>query len=179
MLGKPERRDHDHRVELGDESIDRIAADERARWVVIEDLVDDRCELAISPWPRLTDEGRLTFAGDRDEEAHQVGAIGATTFLELVSSARRRQLGSEADPALVTRPLRVGDTFVAWATVLEDEAARPRRRRDTVKFPRGGEGLADISAQARVLAQLQVSVAEHGAVDVRLLPDTRSAEIEP
>ena len=178
MLTGPQNRTEEYKLLVDDPWCRRLVEDGPARWVVIDDLVDDSyCELAISPWPRLTDEGLLTFA--ESEEQHIVALADSKWLHDLVSRARRRQFEGEAVPEeVLTRPLRVGDTFAAWITVTgSDEAsAPPGGHRAELRVDGDEEGIADISDHARVFAKVQVAVADAAPVDVELLPDLRGDE---
>jgi hypothetical protein len=137
------------------------------RWVVIDDLVEtvldgerqDLCELAISPWPKLTEAGRLFFAESEDE--YRVGSHPAAKLWELVRESRARVYG-EAPGAgeIVDRPLRVGDVFAALVE-LDEPIARPVGGDiGSVWFPEGPNGILDVTADARVFARVQVALTE-------------------
>jgi hypothetical protein len=173
MLTGPQKRTKRHELLVDDPWCRRLVEDGRARWVVVDDFVDGgRCELAISPWPRLTDEGLLTFA--ESEEEHVVAVADSRWLHDLVSRARRRQFEGQGMPdEVLNRPLRVGDTFAAWIAISgSDEAsAPPGGHRAELSVVGDEEGLADISDHARVFAKVQVAVADAAPVDVELLPD--------
>ena len=180
MLTGPQKRTEQGELLVDDPWCRRLVEDGRARWVVVDDLVDDhRCELAISPWPRLTDDGLLTFA--ESEEQHVVALADSKWFHDLVSRARRRQFeGQELPDDVLNRPLRVGDTFAAWILVSgsDEKSAPPGGHRAGVIVEDDEEGIADISDYARVFAKVQVAVADAAPVDVELLPDLTDADPE-
>jgi hypothetical protein len=173
MLTGPQKRTHEHELLVDDPWCRRLVEQGRARWVVVDDLVDDdRCELAISPWPRLTDDGLLTFA--KSEEEHIVALADARWFHDLVRRARRLQFQDANLPEeVLDRPLRVGDTFAAWITVsgADEGSAPPGGHRCGVSVEHDEEGIADVTDHARVFGKVQVAVAEAAPVDVELLPD--------
>jgi hypothetical protein len=174
MLTGPQKRTDEQKLIIDDPWVRRLVEDGRARWVVVDDLIDDRCELAISPWPRLTDDGRLTFA--TSEEEHIVAMVNAEWLHGLVWLARRSQFRDAGlSDAILDRPLRVGDVFAARITVSEsdDEAAPPGGHRSEVDITSGAKGIGDISDHARVFAKVQVAVADAAPVDVDLLPNLR------
>lgn len=160
-LAGPRRRFADQLVAVEDPAFAELAAAavERGaplRWVVIDDLYEDRCELAISPWPRLTAEGRLVFA--RSEADHVVAVMPAAELWELARAARRRA-GEEA--AVAGRELRVGDAFAAVLETPDEGGQAPAGGyRGAVRFPWGADGLVDVTAEARVFAKVQLSLAE-------------------
>jgi hypothetical protein len=170
LTGPQNREEDDDRLLIGDPRADRLARNPDARWVVIDDLVGGRCELAISPWPTLTDEGRLRFSDDEDE--HVVGVIDAGYFYDVVRRARSAQLtgGPRSPTPESERPLRVGDTFIAVAVPADD---------GMVDVLRGPDDLVDITAHARVFAKVQVAVADRSPVDAEQLPDLRGDEEAP
>ena len=180
MLTGPQQRTEQLELLVDDPWCRRLVEDGRARWVVVDDLVDaERCELAISPWPRLTDDGLLTFA--ESEEQHVVALADSKWLHDLVSRARRRQFeGAGVPDEVLNRALRVGDTFAAWITVSDgdEESAPPGGHRAQLSVERDEEGIADISDHARVFAKVQVAVADAAPVDVALLPDLRGEEPE-
>jgi hypothetical protein len=180
MLTGPQKRTDRHELLIDDPWCRRLVEDGRARWVVVDDLVDDtRCELAISPWPRLTDEGLLTFA--ESEEEHVVALADSEWLHDLVSRARRRQFeGQELPEEVLNRPLRVGDTFAAWITVrgADEKSAPPGGHRAGLSVDGDEEGIADISDHARVFAKVQVAVADTAPVSVELLPDLTGEDTE-
>ena len=180
MLTGPQKRTEQFELLVDDPWCRRLVEDGRARWVVVDDLVDDtRCELAISPWPRLTDEGLLTFA--EYEEEHVVALADSKWLHNLVSRARRRQFEGEGLPEeVLSRPLRVGDTFAAWITVAgsDVESAPPGGHRTELSVEADEEGIADISDHARVFAKVQVAVADAAPVDVEMLPDLTGGNAE-
>lgn len=142
------------------------------RWVVVDDLEERSCELAIGPWPRLADDGRLVFASA--EEDYTVAAVPIADFEALVRAGRRRQLRDVPDTDdLVDRPLRVGDTFAAAVEVATEGTAPEGGHRAAISFPAGADGIADVTAHARVFAKVQVAVAEAAPIDTRLIPDLR------
>ena len=175
MLTGPQHRTEQYELLVDDPWCRRLVEEGAARWVVIDDLVDDNnCELAISPWPRLTDEGLLTFS--ESEEQHVVALADSKWLHDLVCRARRRQFeGQNVPEDVLNRPLRVGDTFAAWITVTGDdeESVQPGGHRAQVSVEKDEEGIADISDHARVFAKVQVAVADAAPVDVELLPDLR------
>jgi hypothetical protein len=127
-------------------------------WVVVDDLYEDSCELAISPWPRLTESGRLVFTDG--EEEHQVGEISRQDLFELVQKARRAHF-PDATEAVVSRPLRFGDTFAAVVDVVDVEVEAPvGGHRTEVRFPWEEQAIVDVTPDARVFAKVQVAVAE-------------------
>jgi hypothetical protein len=180
MLTGPQKRTNQHVLLVDDPWCERLVEDGRARWVVVDDLVDGRrCELAISPWPRLTDEGLLTFA--EAEEEHVVALVDSTWFHDLVTRARRRQFEGQGLPdQVLNRPLRVGDTFAARITLSgsDEDSAPPGGHRAELSVERDEEGIADISDHARVFAKVQVAVADTAPVDVELLPDVKDEDSE-
>jgi len=129
------------------------------RWVVIDDLYEEICELAISPWPRVTD-GMLVFAEEEridEEEVHMVGAIDQSTLWENARTARRAQYEGVPDAAeLIDRPLQVGDTFAAALdySVIESDAPVGGSRVE-VTFRDG----MDVTAEARLFTKVQVALA--------------------
>ena len=142
------------------------------RWVVVDDLEEQACELAIGPWPRLADDGRLVFAAS--EADYAVAALPIAEFEALVRAGRRRQLRDvPGADELVDRPLRVGDTFAAAVVVADGDAVPAGGHRAAITFPAGADGIADVTAHARVFAKVQVAVAEAAPVDLRLIPDVR------
>ena len=181
MLTGPQKRTEQHELLVDDDPwCRRLVEEGPARWVVIDDLVDDNyCELAISPWPRLTDEGLLTFA--ESEEQHIVALADSKWLHDLVSRARRRQFEGQGLPEeVLNRPLRVGDTFVAWITVSgsDEESAPPGGHRAELSVEADEEGIGDISDHARVFAKVQVAVADAAPVDVELLPNLKGEDTE-
>jgi hypothetical protein len=132
---------------------------EALRWVVIDDIDDETCELAISPWPQLTPDGRLRFA--RDEAQHMVGDVDSATLLRLVRAARRERYGrTAAAREIVDRPLRVGDTFAAiLACDAPPDDAPAGGERTVVRFPHGAKGIADVTTDARRFAKIQSALA--------------------
>jgi hypothetical protein len=137
------------------------------RWMVVDDLVEtvvdnqpeELCELAISPWPRLTTDGRLFFAESEDD--HRVGSHPAGRLWRLARESRARVYGDAPEAAeLVGRPLRVGDVFSALVE-LDEPVQRPVGGEiGFVRFPHGSDGILDITADARVFARVQVALAE-------------------
>lgn len=153
---------------VDDQAFDRVAKlardhGEALSWVVIDDIDDDTCELAISPWPQLTPEGRLRFA--RDEAEHVVGDVDSARLHAIVRASRRARYGrTAAARAIVDRPLRVGDTFAA---VLERDAPAPAPaggERVQVRFPHGSAGIADVTTDARRFAKIQSALANAPAL---------------
>ena len=146
-------------------------AAEPMHWVVIDDLFEDRCELAISPWPRLSDSGRLVFADTEDE--YMVGELDSVEFYELVRNARAGQFPDTAEgAALIARPLRVGDTFAAVVELLDVPGEPPAGgHRATVRFPKGAESIVDVTADARVFAKVQAAIAEARPIEEHELED--------
>ena len=174
MLTGPQKRTDEQKLIIDDPWVRRLVEDGPARWVVVDDLIDDHCELAVSPWPRLTDDGRLTFA--TSEEEHIVAMVDANWLHDLVWLARRSQFRDAGlSDAVLARPLRVGDVFAAWITVSgsDNEPAPPGGHRSEVDIASGAKGIGDISDHARVFAKVQVAVAEAAPLDVELLPDLR------
>jgi hypothetical protein len=137
------------------------------RWVVVDDLVDTvvegrperMCELAISPWPRLTEDGRLFFAGSEDD--HRVGLFPAARLWQLARESRARV--HEDTPAareVIDRPLRVGDVFAALVELDEPVPHPVGGQIELVWFPHQADGILDVTADARVFARVQVALAE-------------------
>jgi hypothetical protein len=180
MLTGPQKRTERDELLVDDAWCSRLVEAGHARWVVIDDLVgDDLCELAISPWPRLTDDGLLRFS--ESEEEHVVALAEVGWLHDLVSRARRQQFaGQDVAEAVLDRPLRVGDTFAAWITVADsaEDAAPPGGHRATVSIVDDAAGIADISDHARVFAKVQVAVADGAPVDAALLPNLRGDDSE-
>jgi hypothetical protein len=96
-------------------------------YVVVDELDEIGCRLAIDGWPDRDADGRLVF-----DDGEQLVSVPPAAFHEVVTAARTAQ-GDEAPD----RPLRIGDTFAWWwgpsARGLFGFAAPPRHR----------EGLAD------------------------------------
>jgi hypothetical protein len=139
----------------------------------------DYCELAISPWPHLTDDGLLAFA--ESEEEYIVALVDADWFHDLVREARRLQFhDAQLAEEVVDRPLRVGDAFAALLSVStsEEHSAPPGGHRAKVTPELGVEGIADVSDHARVFAKVQVAMAEAAPLEVDLLPDLRRYDPE-
>ena len=179
MLTGPQKRTAGHELLVDDPLAQRLVQDGPARWVVVDDLVGDNCELAISPWPRLTNDGLLTFA--KSEEQHIVAMVSTEWLHDLVCEARRMQFRGKDEPGkILDRPLRVGDTFAAWITVSghDDDQAPPGGQRAVVDIKKGAQGIADISAHSRVFAKVQVAVADAAPIDAELLPELRADEPE-
>lgn len=159
------------------------------RWVVIDDLVEtvidgqaeQMCELAISPWPQLTEEGRLFFAESEDD--HRVGSNPGTGLWALVRKSRAR-LYADAPEAIeiVDRPLRVGDVFAALVEVPETTVRPAGGQTESVEFPDGPEGILDVTADARVFARVQVALAEAPPLEgrqLKILEDTLEGRRPP
>lgn len=72
------------------------------RYVVVEDIDDDRVVFEISSWPRIDNGGRLHFEGDPEELYDDL-----TAAQQAIDEARREDGLTGPD-----RPLRVGDVFV-------------------------------------------------------------------
>ena len=132
---------------------------EALSWVVIDDIDDRACELAISPWPELTHDGRLRFT--RDESRHMVGDVEPAKLLTLVRTARRERHGrTAAAREIVDRPLRVGDTFAAILRCEPPPRDAPAGGvRTVVRFPHGAKGIADVTTDARRFAKIQAALA--------------------
>jgi hypothetical protein len=155
--GAYERTDDAHGYLLvGDAAVDDLvrANPDSLRWVVIDDLDSDVAELAISPWPRLDNDGRLRFAEDEDDYAF--GIMPTAELQERLDDARRRQ-----DPPLDARPLRVGDALAAQLVVDEDGRASLA---DGHPAP-----LADVTLASRTFAKTQEAAADDAAIDASLI----------
>jgi hypothetical protein len=151
-------------------------------WVVIDDLVEtiidgkpeEICELAISPWPQLTEEGRLFFTESEDD--HRVGSHRGTKLWELLRESRSRLYADTPEAAeIVDRPLRVGDVFAALVEVPEPTTPPAGGEIGSVAFPDGPEGILDITADARIFARVQVALAEAPPLrgpQLKILEDT-------
>jgi hypothetical protein len=154
LTGPRDRKEDDNRLLLGDAWVDRLVReDPDLRWVVVDDLVAGACELAISPWPELNDEGRLTFASSEDDYAF--GVMDAEKLHGLVRAARRKQFGKGAAPEVVERELRVGDAFAIRVKLGHGDAVTVRG---------GSKGVGDVCARARVFAKVQEAVADDAPV---------------
>jgi hypothetical protein len=85
-------------------------------YVVVDEIVDGRIGLSISPWPWLDSGGRLRF-GDADaDESVGVSLEGFHELLRLrrtlmVMTDEERPLGRDAAQALSERAVRIGDVF--------------------------------------------------------------------
>jgi hypothetical protein len=147
------------RLLVDDEWVDGLVREdqEALRWVVIDDLGDVDAELAISPWPRLTDDGRLRFA-DHEEE-YAFGVMPKATLQELLDAARARQR-----PPVAARPLRVGDALAARIVVDADGAAT---------FPDDPPALGDVTVASRGLVQRQEAAADDAPVEASHLKRPR------
>jgi hypothetical protein len=154
--GGARERTHDgRRLLVGDAWVDGLVREdqESLRWVVIDDLGDVDAELAISPWPRLSDDGRLRFADH--EEDYAFGVMPQATLQERLDAARTRQ-----QPPVDARPLRVGDAFAARIVVDADGAAT---------FPDDPPALGDVTVLSRALAQRQEAAADDAPVEASRL----------
>jgi hypothetical protein len=143
------------RLLVGDEWVDGLVREDQEglRWVVVDDLGDADAELAISPWPRLSDDGRLRFA-DREED-YAFGVMPKATLQALLDAARARQR-----PPVAARPLRVGDALAARIVVDADGAAT---------FPDDPPALGDVTLISRELAKRQEAAADDAPVEAARL----------
>ena len=104
------------------------------RYVIVEELIDERAVMRVTPWPVVDSKGRLRFP--RRDVAF-VSQTAATAWRELADRSRE-----------VSRPLRVGDVF--WAMLPTRRGRRPSDLSRLVVGP-----IVDVSAAAREAAKLQ------------------------
>lgn len=88
-------------------------------YVVVDELMDGTAVLAYARWPRLDEVGRLSF-GDEGTDARRALGMPEDRLQKVVDAARRGS-SPDDDPAVVERPLRVGDTFLAHGIEPGDE----------------------------------------------------------
>lgn len=73
-------------------------------YVVVDELDEIGCRLAVDAWPDTDGDGRLVFA-----DGEQLISVAPDRLHATISAARLRR-GEEAPD----RPLRIGDTFAWW-----------------------------------------------------------------
>ena len=88
-------------------------------YAVVDELMDGTVVLAYAPWPHLDEVGRLAF-GDEATDARHVVSISEVRLQAIVDEARRES-SLDDDPAVVERPLRVGDAFLVRSIEHADE----------------------------------------------------------
>jgi hypothetical protein len=76
-------------------------------YVVIDDLADGVAVLSSAPWPQLDRAGRLAFRTDVTDFPQHFGR-SQKSLQERVNELRDKN----ADPAIATRPVRIGDVFL-------------------------------------------------------------------
>jgi hypothetical protein len=163
------RRSTEGYISTGSEDFERLLAtalrsESNLYWVAIDDLYEDFCELAVSPWPRMTEAGQLIFA--RSEDDYAVVAVSRQEFSDRVTRARARTEEAQAEgESVVERPLRVGDVFAALTQSRVDKHGR----RSEVAFSFGDAAIIDVTADARVLARVQAAVTDVPPIDDQLL----------
>lgn len=74
-------------------------------YVVVDELDELGCRLAVDAWPDTDGDGRLVFA-----DGEQLVSVAPDRLHAAISAARLRR-GDEAPE----RPLRIGDTFAWWS----------------------------------------------------------------
>jgi hypothetical protein len=153
--GARARTDDGRRLLVGDAWVDDLVreAPEHLRWVVVDDLGDADAELAISPWPRLCDDGRLRFA--EHEQEYAFGVMPKAELQRRLDEARARQ-----QPPVERRPLRVGDALAARIAVDEQGQAT---------FPDDPPALGDVTVASRDLAKVQAAAADDAPVEAARL----------
>lgn len=73
-------------------------------YVVVDELDELGCRLAVDAWPDTDGDGRLVFA-----DGEQLVSVAPGRLHAAVSEARLRR-----DEEAPERPLRIGDTFAWW-----------------------------------------------------------------
>jgi hypothetical protein len=86
-------------VERADATVFELEPDPSDCYVVVDDLAYRRVVLDVAPWPRLDEQGRLTFGEERETR------VAALELAQEAFDAARVETGQ------VLRPLRVGDAF--------------------------------------------------------------------
>lgn len=106
-------------------------------YAVVDELMDGTAVLAYAAWPRLDEVGRLAF-GDEATDAEQTVSVPVERLQAIVDAARRAA-SADDDPAVVERPLRVGDAFLVRTIEPGDEPVV--------------DVVADVTAYARTAAK--------------------------
>lgn len=102
-------------------------------YVVVDELDELGCRLAVDAWPDTDGDGRLVFA-----DGDQLVSVAPDRLHAAISAARLRR-GDEAPE----RPLRIGDTFAWWSGPLA---------RDLLGLgPPGGVGVPPESPELEVV----------------------------
>lgn len=137
-------------VWIPDEWAERIEPGESDWYAVVDELMDGTAVVAYAPWPHLDEVGRLHFGEAATDSRHALG-ISEERLQALVDEARRASSESD-DPAVVERPLRVGDAFLV------------RRIED------GEEPVLDIAVDVTTYARAAAKKALYAAVAPRVTP---------
>jgi hypothetical protein len=150
-------------------------------YVVVDELDELGCRLAVDPWPAVDGEGRLVF----DDDTVLV-SVPPRTIHEALTAARSAQ----GDPA-PDRPLRIGDVIAVWWGPLARELGfpQPAGRFDGARFagsrvdgpppepaPEPAIEMVDITADARLATN---TAAQAAAADVLHVEDLRELGLAP
>lgn len=88
-------------------------------YAVVDELLDGTAVVAYAPWPRLDEVGRLAFGDEATDAGHAISV--AESRLQAIVDAARREVSVNDDPAVVERPLRIGDAFLVRTIEPGDE----------------------------------------------------------
>ena len=124
-------------------------------YVVVDELMDGTAVLAYARWPRLDAVGRLSF-GKKGTDARHAISIPEDRLQTIVDDARRES-SPEDDPAVVERPLRVGDAFLVR------------------RIEGGDQPVVDVAADVTTYARTAAKKALYAAVAPRVSPQEAQA----
>jgi hypothetical protein len=120
-------------------------------YVVVDEIIDLDVRLVSAPWPEVDEAGRLRFEGTGTELEPDLQLPG----IEDLVNAQRERLGQ------VTRPLRVGDTFLI---------------RGDIERPPQWEVVVDVTQAARQASKLAQQRAIAPPTEDRLRAVSRARE---
>lgn len=127
-------------------------------YVVVDELDELGCRLAVDLWPATDEDGRLVFA-----DGEQLVSVSPGPLHAAVTAARVRR-GDDAPD----RPLRIGDTFAWWWGPLARDllGLEPPHRAQVGDRPGDPEPeVVDITRDARRLTKLAALATGGGVLD--------------
>jgi len=125
-------------------------------YVVVEEVADEYVGIAVSPWPRVCEDGGLDFG---EEEGRRPALVDRDSFQRRL--ADRRVVAYEmlpgAEEALRARPLASGDVFAIETKLPKD---REDLRDEKASWIEGT--VVDVTAMARDAAKASMLAALSG-----------------
>jgi hypothetical protein len=148
-------------------------------YVVVDELDELGCRLAVDAWPATDGDGRLVFAHDSS-----LVTVPPNELHAALSAARRQQ-----DEAAADRPLRIGDVIAVWWGPIARSLGLPRPTAEPEVGPPDDHvapavELLDVTADARAAANTAAQAASADVLEADELrgygfDDLDGAPIDP